>query len=251
MKDQYIKDFPRGNSNQITSLLEFLPVHTDHLNTINQSLQFIKRLREIATDAGSDVLESLSDVEKQGKLNGFLNLCILDFTVIYKNALSAIHLWDDVYSLRQGYLLIYEAIKTYNSHSKSLKDLANKTSDFAQVKFSELTEEIKKFRKNYNYDKDILEIRNHTIGHIENDPFSFYERISKFDEDKAFAALKDFASLLVRMLNLSDYIFINYTKKVTANSSLLLATANKYSDEINQLLDLLNSQAIGEKPNGS
>lgn len=251
MRDQYIRDFSRGNLNEITSLLEFLPICTDHLNTITLSLQFIKSLREIASDANSDILESLSDVEKQGKLNAFLNLCILDFTVIYKNALSAIYLWDDVYSLRQGYLLIYEAIKTYNSHSKSLKDLASKTSDFAKLKFFELSEEIKRFRKNYNYDKNILEIRNYTIGHIESDPFLFYERISKFDRGKAFAALKEFASLLVRMLNLSDYIFINYTKKVTANSSLLLAKTNRYSAKINQLLDLLNSQAIGEKLNDS
>lgn len=251
MKKQYIKDFPRGNSHQINSLLEFLPIHTDHLNTITLSLSFIRRLREIAAGAGSNVLDSLSDVEKQGNLNAFLHLCILDFTIIYKNALSAIHLWDDVYSLRQGYLLIYEAIQTYNSHSKSLKDLANKTSNFAQVKFSELTEEIKKFRKDYDYDKVISEIRNNTIGHIESDPFNFFERISKFDEEKAFGALKEFAAILVKMLNLSDYIFINYTKKVSANSSLLLAKENKYTVELNQLLDSLNSQAFGESPNGS
>lgn len=129
--------------------------------------------------------------------------------------------------------------------------MASKTSEAAQTKFFELTEEIRKFRKKYNYDKDILEIRNDTIGHIENDPVRFFDRISKFEEDKAFAALEEFVSILVSMLNLSDYIFINYTKKVIADSSFQLAAMNKYSVEINRLLDLLDSQTIGEARNSS
>lgn len=251
MNYSYIKDFPRGDSKEQASIAGLLPICTDHLNTLNSSLFFICRLREIASEANSDIIEAISYIEAQGKFNAFLNLCLLDFVVIYKNALSAIHLWDDKYCLRQGYLLIYEAIKTYRSHSKSLKELANKTSASAEARFIDLTKEIKKFRKDYNYDRNIREIRNCTIGHIENDPIRFFERISKFDEEEAFAALKEFVSILVSMLNLSDYIFVNYTKKVIAESSFRLSGLHEYSIEIDKLLDTLEFHTIREAQNNS
>lgn len=251
MNNSYLKDFPRGDSHEQASIAGLLPICTDHLNTLYKSLSLIGRLKELAVEVNSDIINAISDVETQGKFNAFLNLCFLDFIVVYKNALSAIHLWDDVYCLRQGYLLIYEAIKTYTEHSKSLKELAYKTSDAAQDRFINLTKKIKKFRKDYDYNKSILEIRNYTIGHIENDPVRLFERISKFDEDKAFMALKEFASILVSMLTLSDYIFVNYTKKIIAESSFRLSTLQEYSIEIDKLLDLLEMQMITVAQSGS
>lgn len=251
MNNIYIKDFPRGDSVEQASILALLPICTEHLNTVNNSLSIMSRILEIATEVKSDIITPLSEIESQGKFNAFLNLCFLDLIVIYKNALSAIHLWDDIHCLRQGYLLIYEAIKTYHTYSKQLKELAKKTSPVAETMFHTLANEIKEFRKSYDYDNYIMEVRNYTIGHIENNPLNFYKRISSFDEEKAFSALKDFGSVLTCMLNFSDYIFINYTKKIIANSSFQLAGLHTYSIEIGKLLEALESEKIFWEQNNS
>jgi len=226
------------------SVANLLPICTDHLNTLNKSLVLICRIREIATDVNSDILGPISDIEAQGRFNVFLNLCLLDSLVIYKSALSSVHLWEDVYTLRQGYQLIYEAIKTYSSHSKSLKILASKTSTSADILFSELTLNIKKFKKEHKYEKNIEEIRNYTICHIDKDPIRFFERISQFEEESAFIALKEFISIIVSMISLSDYIFVNYSKRIINDSSSRLSVFQEYSIEIYRLLDLLESQEI-------
>ncbi len=156
--------------------------------------------------------------------------------------MSAVHFWEDAYALRQGYLLIYEAIKTYGMHSKSLKNLCSKA-ETTQTKFSELTIRLKKFRKDFDYDNTISEIRNYTIGHIDSDPAGFFDRISKFDEDKAFAALKEFVAILVLMLNLSERIFVNHTKNIIKDSSFRLAGLDAYSVEIDKLLEALHKHS--------
>jgi hypothetical protein len=162
--------------------------------------------------------------------------------VIYKNALTATHLWEDVSTLRQGYLLIYEAIKTYHSHSKSIKELCSKTSEAAENKFSQLAVQIKNFKKDFQYDTEISEIRNYTIGHIENDPCKFFERISSLDDEKAFLALKYFGKVLYQMQKLSEYIYVHYTRKVISESSFGLAGMKDYAVEIEKLLNELDSQ---------
>ncbi|NCI51382.1 hypothetical protein GWC95_15745 [Sediminibacterium roseum] len=239
----YIKDFPRGSSEELNSLAELLPICTDHLNTLNSSLGLIRRLKEIAANASSDILEPLSEIEIQGTFNAYLNLCFLDFIVIYKNALSAVHLWDDVYTLRQGYLLIYESIKTYNAHSKSLKRLCSKT-PVTEEMFVALSGKLKKFRKDFDYDNNISEIRNYTIGHMDNDPVVFFNRISMFNAETAFAALREFVSVLISMLNLSEHIFVNYTKKIIKDSSFRLSGLEEYSIEIDTLLEALTKHTV-------
>ena len=240
MNNLYIKDSPRGDSKEQSKLLDSLPAVIDHLNSLKISLSFIQRIREIVPNPDNDILVKLSDIERLGKFNAFLNLCILDSTIVYKNALSAIHFWDEIHSLRQGYLLIFEALKTYQSHSKSLKEFATKASTATEIGFNTLTEKIRSFRRDYDYDNSILGVRNYTIGHIDRDPVLFYDTISKLDTDKAFAALKEFISILVCMLTLSDDIYKNHIHKEVTKYSLQVSSLHPV--EINRLLKAMESQ---------
>lgn len=236
MPNPYIKLSSRGSIEEVASIVNLLPLYTDHLNKINSSLTFIRRLKTFGTKTGNEaIVKAMADIEKQGSFNEFLALCLLDLLVAYKNALSAIHIWDELYSLRQGYLLIHESLRTYNSHSNALKELASKASSSAEVEFISLTKELKKFRK----DSIISEIRNYTIGHIETDPVSFFSKMSKFNTDQAFVTLKAFLTILIGMLNLSDYIFINYTKNKIAKASFTYPILEKFSLEIDKLLEAL------------
>jgi hypothetical protein len=244
MDNHYIKDFPRGNSREIEATDKMFPVSTGNLNILYSTMSGIRRLKDMVSPANSDIEKQLSDIEAQGRFNIFINLCFLDFFVIYKNTLTAIHLWEDVSALRQGYLLIYEVIKTYHSHSKAIHELCSKTSEAAEEKFAQLAINIKYFKKDFQYDKEISEIRNYTIGHIENDPVKFFERISSFDNEKAFRALKYFGTVLYQMQQLSEYIYEHYTRKVIRDSSFGLADMQEYAVEIEKLLNELDSQGL-------
>lgn len=246
MKHLYIKDFPRGTAKDLNGLDGLLPVCTDHLNAITGSLTLLRKLKEFAVKGNSGLADQLTFLEAQGAFNTYLNLCFLDFIVIYKNTLRAQHLWEDVSALRQGYLLIYEALKTYQSHSKSMKFLCSKTEP-TQALFAALTARIKKFKKDYDYDNSISEIRNYTIGHIEKDPVCFFNKISQFNEDKAFEALKEFVSILVDMMNLSENIFSNHTKQIIAESSFGLAGLQEYAVQMDQLISILDQQPFMQR----
>lgn len=245
MDHAYIKDFPRGTNREIEATGNMLPICTEHINTLYRSLSLVRNIRDIVFGTTSDILKPLIDIEAQGTFNTFTNLCFLDYFVIYKNALSASHLWEDISALRQGYLLIYEAIRTYHSHSKSIKELCGKTSVSAEQRFAQLAVTIKNFKKDFQYNKEISEIRNYTIGHIENDPGKFFERISLFDNEKAFRALKAFGKVLHQMLELSEYIYVHYTRKIIKDSALGLTGVQEYSIEIEKLLNELDSQKFG------
>lgn len=241
MLQEYMKDFPRGDRKELKRLDAFLSIATDHLNALHSSLSLLRNLRGYAEEANSDIVSSLKEIEVQGAFNTYLNLCFLDYTVIYKNALSAIHLWEDIHSLRQGYLLIYEALKTYQSHSKHLKDMCSKA-QASEIEFLNLSRKIKQFKKHFDYDNYISKIRNYAIGHIEKDPVNFFINISEFDEEQAFTALKEFVSILVDMQRLSESIYVNYTRTIMADASWELAGIGERAAEINELIDALNQQ---------
>lgn len=251
MKNRYIKEFPRGAKSEQDLVESGLPICTNRLNELYRGLFFIKKLKELSLKNDTDIYNKLDAIENHGKFNAFLNICFLDLTVIKKNSLSATHIWDDIYNLRQGYLLMYEALKTFNTHSKFLNELALKTSGKAVEMFNQIKLQLKAFRKEYNYEKDISKIRNHTIGHIENDPVSLFEQITKIDNEKAFSALKSFGIILAKMLNLSDYIFANYTKKITAKYSLEIAVMNTNSKQIEDFLNDLKDKDFISTFNGS
>ncbi len=167
--------------------------YTAHLNEINSGLTFARALKAIGNREKIErIVKAMDEIEKQGVFNEFIWICLLDMTIIYRNALAAVHVWDELYNLRQGYLLIYEAIRTYHMHSRSIKGMAEKTSSKALSDFNILSQRLKNFKKDFGYGGVISECRNNTIGHIESDPGKFFTIMSKFDTDQAFAALKEF-----------------------------------------------------------
>jgi len=240
MNTFYIKTSSRGTAAEIESVVNMLPRYTKDLNEINHVLIFVRRLKEITFSENNDsITHGLLEIEKQGILNHFLIICLLDFLVVYKNSLSAIHLWDELHSLRQGYLLIHEALKTYNGHNKSLKELASKTSPEAESLFYSLSGEIKRFKEDFKYHSLIADLRNNTIAHIEKDTVNFFDKMSKFDTDVAFAALKAFPLILGRMLKLSDLIFKAYTKTIIKQISFDDLIRGENSVQVEKLLDLI------------
>ncbi len=230
----YIKTAARGTSEQLANIDGLLQFATKDLNTVYLGLKLIDELKGIAFKTNS-LIDEIIAIETHSKLISFFKICILDITVVYKNALSSTHLWEEMHCLRQGYLLIYEAVKTYGSHSRYIKELAFRTSDSAVKMFDEMSAQLRKFKKDYDYEGTISQIRNSTVAHIEKDPLHFFKSLGKFDRDKAFKSIEDFVSILRNLLLLSDYIYANGIREIIAKYSRSFQP-NEYLTQIDELL---------------
>jgi len=98
---------------QIDTLKSSIPYYTSHLETLRKladvQMQGISLLKEINPSI------DLSEFEEMNKLNGFnalLTISILDLITIVKQIFSTIQTWETLYFIRQGYLTIYESLKT-------------------------------------------------------------------------------------------------------------------------------------------
>lgn len=243
MNYRYKKQFPRGSTSKLEAIEALLLFYTERLNLINGALFFISKVKSLPTDNQDEFLPKLLEIEKQGRFNAFLIIVFLDLNVIYKNANSTVHFWEEMHTLRQGYLLIFEALITYNSHSQDLKELCAKSSRETQWKFAALTAGIKEFRKEFGYEDVIRETRNCTVAHIEKDPVLFFKRISDFDQDKAILAVEAFARLIITMLEISEDIFKSYTRKLMRDYAFLNIDLYTYSEKIKKIMDAIDNQA--------
>jgi hypothetical protein len=241
--DSYIKHKPIEYANKVAELEDLLPYYTEHLNTLTLFFGQIQNIRRfLKSNNFTEQDKEFEEMEAQLHFNLLLTIGLLDLIVISKNILSAKHVWEEIYYLRQSYLTIYETLKTYQDHSKSIRSLANKNSKNSKDLFDTITSQIKEFKKAYSYNSTIADIRNYTIGHIDSDCIKFFDKISSLNTEKAIDATITFASLLIKMQELSKNIASEANQEVKKKTSEINMSINSYVIKISELFDKLDEK---------
>jgi hypothetical protein len=189
-------------SKKIEELEQMLLEHSGYLeeaHTLNAEIESnIDIVKKNTQKEPTDLLE----MKDQLAFGGFLNICMMDLMVSSKNLIQAKQIWEEIYHVRHIYLTIYEAINTYNGYNKWIKETIENKSLNLQPAFEVLSNRLKKFKKDFEYDKTIAVIRNQTTAHITTNFIDFFQNISSIDIDRGKLALKEFVKILNMMQKL-------------------------------------------------
>lgn len=136
--------------------------------------------------------------ENQLNFGGYLYISILDLLSINKNFILSKYLWEKLHQIRLAYLIIYSLIETYNKHSTQLKQSSLKN-ETLNILFLEITKDLKLFKKDNNYPDSFKDLRNFTLGHIDQSLTHVYETIIAIDPMKSYQTILDFLKIIFKI----------------------------------------------------
>ena len=168
--------------------------------------------------------QSLSDFNEMAtrqELHSLITISLLDLCVILRLIKTSQISWERIFLLRKGYLTIYETIKAYDKKKSKIRNLIYE-SGFPEQEFLGINLSIKEFKKKFDFDNGIANIRNKTAGHINENFDTFYDTVYGIEPSVGIDAIKSLMailSLLDKFLqNFRDYL----NKRVEAKSKNLL-----------------------------
>ena len=167
------------------------------------------------------VIELFNTTVNKIKYFSFLSAAYLDLLNSYRGIISAKTTWDVIYYSRNGFLAIYEAIKTYNNYQEKIRVLI--ISNYPQMsdEYKKLNLELKKFKKEYEYDNNISVLRNKAAGHYDQNYVIFYNQIQNIEVERSKKAIAGFANFLQSVIIFNHKIIdkLQATSKIDADKA--------------------------------
>jgi hypothetical protein len=169
-----------------------------HLEYLRKMIELLAKAKKIFQDISPSL--DYSDFDEAILMSSFsslLTVSLLDLFVICKKLLTAENNWEKSFFLKQGYLLIYETIDTYNTHNQHISKLID-TTKYNSLKDMHLSisADLKQFKKDYSYQDNIKNIRHAIAGHIDKDFINYYDTLLKVMGDNESEAILTFISIL-------------------------------------------------------
>ncbi len=196
--------------NIIRGLEEGLIHYSKSLDEIRNYFTEFEQL-ELRLAEGNE--ENLKAFKIQLDFSGFLTISMTDLIIICKGTLQTNQKWEQLHYLKLGYLTVHEVINTYAKHSQQLKQ-SSANNEELKNQFASITNEIKIFKRDYDYPKSFTKVRNFTIGHIDTDFKSYFDILNGMDVEKSFSALLDFMQVLGKLNGLAAALSLTLKLRV-------------------------------------
>ncbi|MFL5789784.1 MAG: hypothetical protein ACJ748_17110 [Flavisolibacter sp.] len=228
-----------NNEYRIKELESLLPQYTNHLNNLREFYGQLESFIRIFNEREINSTE-LYELKQHLEISGFLSICLMDLLVTSKNLMQAKEVWEEIYYLRHSYLTIYEALNAYVAFTKWINEMMNTKYQPLKPKFIQVSESIRKFKKDFSYQETIADIRNETLAHISIDFRNYFHKISSFDRSKAVVALLEFIIILISIHTLLNEMGVfSYELAVQKSNKLNLYVQDQFR-KINQQFNALN-----------
>ena len=216
-----------GYEKLIKEANESIPLFTTLLDTLKQIIDTQNRTINYLAQIDPEIeLEVFKENEQLNKFNALITISVLDLLVVCKNLCLASSEWEKIYFTKQGYLIIYETIKTYYKYRSQLQKLIEtKHASYIET-FKSINNDLRLFKKKHHYDNVIGLIRNKVAGHIDEDFVLYYNTISKLDGEKVGLTISNFIQVIAQLQKLSKDLSstTNHTLEVEGKSlNILLA----------------------------
>jgi hypothetical protein len=144
--------------------------------------------------------EDYDSLRIQLSFNGLLSISILDLSIIVRQAYVSHIKSEQLFYIKQGYLLIHSTIKHYeNKLNKYFTDLVKNSHNELSLEFKSISLSLRKFKVNHKLYTEIKDIRDNIAGHIEEDFIKYYNTVTSLDAEKAFKTISDFVSIMTSM----------------------------------------------------
>ena len=136
---------------------------------------FLKQIKHYRDNYKKDdfSIEDQDIINKTFELNLLFAISLLDNLVIIKNLDNAKLDWEVKFFLKKLNLNIYETFIAYDSSKNWILNTLCKTEE-EKEKFKLTNTELKEFKKTYNYDTEIKQIRHKIAGHITSEDIDLY-----------------------------------------------------------------------------
>jgi len=157
---------------------------------------------------GFDLVRKINDV------SSLFAIANLDLAVSSKMLYNASNNWEKIYVIKNVYLTVFEAFKTFSKYGKFLNELSENALPHLKENFVNINNSIKIFKKEYKYEADMKIIRNNISGHISDDVDLYYNTIIQFDGDKTGEMIIEFFKITNNLHNfLTDILEQNYIRE--------------------------------------
>lgn len=153
-----------------------------------------------------DIVDDFKTAIDLIKYNSFLIASYIDLLTSFKGIINFETKWDIVFNSKNGFLSIYETIKTYNSHQGKIRKLINEYHPNLLEGYNELNKNLKSFKKKYSYETKISLFRNKAGGHYHENYDEYYEQIQSLETEMSKKAIADFANLILTIMNFVSII---------------------------------------------
>lgn len=161
-------------------------------------------------------LKPFEDKISQLKLLCFLSASFNDLLCTLKGFYNSRTEWEKIHFSKTGYLLIYEIIKNYETNKKPLFDSIKSDMPSLLPIFNKSAELLKNFKKEFNYEGKIKNIRHKSSGHIDKDFLEYYNAISLISSEECKLAIDKCLNFLkLLMIILHDLALVTTEEEVT------------------------------------
>lgn len=198
--------------------------------------EFIDQIKDNFSEVQLSIFD---DITIRHKLHTLITISSLDLLATLKLYKSSTLLWERIFLIKKGYLIIYETILAFEKGQKKIRDLVIlNCEDGKNQLYNEINTELKKYKKTFNIE-NIGNIRNKVSGHIDDNFDNYYDIVMGINPDEAIKAIQ----ALIAILNKCD-IFLNELRQVS--NSKLEMNRQRFKEEIDikmtELNELINKQ---------
>lgn len=163
-------------------------------------LRMVSHLHKDTVKQIGDAFEgqSLADFDEMAtrqELHSLITISLLDLSVILRMYKNSQLTWERIFLVRKGYLTIYETIKAYEKQKNKIRNLISE-SCFPEQEFLDINLKIKAFKKQFDYEKGISNIRNKTAGHFNEDFDTFFDTVYEIEPSVGIQAIKSLMTIL-------------------------------------------------------
>lgn len=123
----------------------------------------------------------------------FVTSSYIDLLCTYRNLKRSKTEWEKSYNIKFAYLIAYETINTYYKYKGKVfklikKEEKEKYEDF----FKMLNRELVDFKRDYDYEKIMPNIRNKFSAHYDKSFIEYYSNFELIDNKKSKEIIRDF-----------------------------------------------------------
>lgn len=161
---------------------------TEFLQTLLDLKDYIKNIQYDKNDERKRKI--VHDFRTLTDISLIFAICNCDLVICGKGLNNKSERWQQVFFIKNIYLIIYETINALNKYNLFLKE-QSKISPLLEESFIQINKALKQFKREYNYQEEIIKVRNKIAGHIHDDLEEYFQIITHFDNERSqFMALK-------------------------------------------------------------
>jgi len=219
--------------------LEFYASHIDQLNNWYKAIEEIQTLsvvHQITTNPHLDNLKKIISVDS------LLSRALSDLNLIASELYLAKIKLQQIYYIKQAYLLIYETYENFRKQQSFISELVNILGGEFQDEFKSWLQLKKSFFKKHQIETSVRTVRDKLAGHIELDFRLWYQTTIALDSSYTFNMIIDHSKVLEPLQRLSSKLVLHLKDLMDKQALEIRQNTNEIIDKIEKTLETVNER---------